>query len=705
MPFRLPPSYTPSCHLSNCLSAAASSHVAAPHLSLLAESSAHLISEEPIRGSPDPSSIHVTTPAATAHALGPCGVFVHAGRTSVTVGRAADPGAAAVWSTPLTFSPCAAAAAGGSSGPPIAIVAGCDGAWLFGRSDAPPARLPGTRGHSCVAVDASATGHIACATVSGRVAVWERVAAIGDDDAEPAKGVGGERAADGIAEGGESADDYEFVPCAVFDPLPDYAQTDRVTQVLFSPVAPEATASVLSVAWWSGRVVCYSLDESGRWLRRWSHRAPPDPHDPYGSAPGTYLTYSADASVLAVAAGHGLLQFLAVECGVLVSAFRVLPDRPKSLVTHVKGLASLQTESQRDTAVAVVRGLARFAEIAFPSAAVVQKRVRDDGTRKELELKSKGGRVLFSSEEVTVRASSVSGFLELELRFAKKPKKCSLPLGATDIVLSQPPKDEASMQPRRIYASGMFCNASYLAVIVKTFILVNDMKKGKWSAIVPHSETLSCAISCRGSGNVNSHVPEPSTPNTDSGDDMLLCVTSDGLRAHRWSLKTLVPLDGEENRIEFPAAATSVIGCLSNSGYFATMCRPAEKPITICFIPPEQREIRRVQLPREAEPAGTSADENAVSRLSAMWCSSTSAVFALSAVATIGRGGTPCVLVAVEFTDDDCGTARVTSYAAIQALTKLPRSLKSALAIAESGLRRTEGAKELPASELSQTPS
>jgi hypothetical protein len=672
MHFQLPPTFAPPCGLTNCLSSnSGDTRSTTARVSLLTATGAELLapharpSEDVTWDGPSKSgtatyeekTLPVRTAGATAHAVGPGGVVVHAGRRLVCIRRISDGTIVSTWDAPLSFTPRDVACADLEKVGAVAAAAGSDGVWLFSKPGASSRRLHGTEGHSCVAVNICSSGHLACATVYGRVAVWQWNI---DGDSEEA----------------------EFIATAAFDPQADYAVQDRVIQVLFAPRS--AAKVVLCVSWWSGRVCAYEMDESSRWMLSWTHSCPSDPLESFGTAPGTFLAFNADGTVVAAVAGHGVVQFLAIIGGVVVCARRVLPSRRKKAVLYVKGV-SHSYAGDEDVLLAVVRGHAQIIESSFPPRDMVLGRIADEEKRKQSDREEQSGEVLYRSEEVTLRGGNGATALLLQLRAAKTPRKIPLPLGATDIVLSPPPEDVDAMKPDRLYASSASCCAKYLAIAVKSFILVYDMDASEWSAIVPSCDIHLCGFALRHKGGKTA---ESLSERGITTPDLLVCIAGDGLTARRWSVKDLKPLDAGDASVQLPGVVGSLTGCLSCSGYFACLCASTEPemPPKVSFVAPDQYVSQTLLLPDNALPPGTGDDP---CRITALWCSPSAAVFVLSRTAQAPPGVDSTAFVSVRFV---AGKVNITAHAVVLALGKLPGSLKSAQAIVQSAARRAEAA-------------
>jgi hypothetical protein len=153
-----------------------------------------------------------------------------------------------------------------------------------------PQTLPGSYGHPCVSVAMSSSSFVAAANLDGRVAIWELT---------PGSGT--------TLEAGEPI---------VFESGKDCEIHDRVTELQIARLSSsgrcQGLSDVLAVAWWSGRVDLYTFDGAWSFATTLFLRNT-ELHDKINySVAGTYVTFSADASVLAVCTRLGDLSFWSV---------------------------------------------------------------------------------------------------------------------------------------------------------------------------------------------------------------------------------------------------------------------------------------------------------------------------------------------------------------------------------------------------------
>lgn len=432
------------------------------------------------------------------------------------------------WSYRLGSSPIDASCAHVDGIGVICAVAARDGVSLFLALDSSESRgpeyLPGSEAHFTVAVDVSSSGFIAAATIYGRVAIWRCRSA-------PPAYVG-------------------FADTVTFDPDLKTPMHDRITQVLFSPAA--ASTLLLTVAWWSGRVVMYAFD--ARWALMWSHECPSDPVETFGTCPGTYLAYSGDASVLAVASGHGVLTFLSTDGGYVVGSVKLgTNDLGARKFEHVKGCASVGEE-----VLTVLRGSRKLTSTTFPTSDTVAVAVRRAREREREALCPE----LTLCDKATVRLSFASKSKMLEHRGgnARKLRKIMLPLdaGAVALVDDGPPEKPV---PGCLYLTACAASSSYLALVMKSLVLVHFVKKKSWSAIMSPTDVSRCALGKILQG----------TPTTTQY--LILCYSLCEQSVRFWDLETLALFSERQEPLQLAGIVEDVTGCSAGSGRFACLTR------------------------------------------------------------------------------------------------------------------------------------
>lgn len=593
----LPPGYVPPIGLANCLSSSrpgpsgGNGDSAPPTVSLLSSTSAALILP----------SQSLRTPAAVAHATAP-NLTLHVTPSRVTLTSPSSPDI--TWRTPNVPHPASARDAACATVPSlgvVALVAGSAGVALYTAPAAsaplPPAFLPNSSSHSCVAVDISATPastFIAAATIYGRLALW-------------------------------SLSGAAFSSTQAFDAPARAAVHDRVTQVLFS------RNNTLAVAWWSGLVSLYTLTD--RWSLSWTHACPPDPHSSFGTCPGTFVAFG--PAVVAAATGHGVVHFLALDGGFTVSARRAVERRPKSAVTHVKGFCC------GDGGVLVLaRGNKALVSIAFPASDAVEKSVVAGLKQGDMEQLVSLKPPPFDRGNVTVRCREAA--VEIVCSEAKRPRVVALPMGAKEIVLGRPGDDRKS---GTLYASSIYATPQCFVVIVKHVVLACGVEVGaSWTAAVAPWDVGVVAVAEGPAKDGEEWQEKPELKRS------VLSVREDGSVGLRWDAETGQVLDSCEEPLSFPGVVASAVGCLTHSGYFACLVS-GEDGSSVAFLPPASLFSGSLVLTAELLPAG-----DGELFLSGMWTAVTVSVLVLSR-----DGGEESMFVAVDLRGEEISVRAASS--------------------------------------------
>jgi hypothetical protein len=596
----------PSC-LTNCLASDPSSALSNT-LSILGatESTLTLWTELPFstHASPEISSIATqppATPSPAAHAVGPPDLLAYAYALPPRVdvySRSVDTGAFSLLgsstSTAGPFSPCDAACARFKGLGVVVAVVGANGVALHiapedarpGQSMMPAVQLPGSEGHSCVAVALSPTGFIAAATLDGRVAIWKLLKTLD----------------------GESLGPHSFGDAVVFGPRDDCPMHDRVTQLVFSPPAPDFGAwpfvspcPQLAIAWWTGRVDMYQF--SHHWSFAWTHKSPQPTTEGYANAPGTYIAFTwstkplstntSDTAplvrpLLALVTGIGCISFLALPDGQFVFSAPVIAASPRRKkrkemqarqhAIHVKGMAAMPgglvtlvrdasclswtpLPTSRDVEEAVSAALRSKKESDVEEAASVALR-----SKKESRSQGFSPACIFSDAEMTITNDIDSQSFRFR-RSARKPIRIPYPLKAKSFLVNRNADTDNALLDRNdgcFVASSVAASTGVLVVLANSLLLVHaqkailaDSKRDSgndgWSAIVLPAPVDSCAVS-KGITATSAH--------------NLLCCNRDG-RLWRWSIPSL---EAMKSTAVLPIGVRSIVGCLVGSGCFAALC-------------------------------------------------------------------------------------------------------------------------------------
>lgn len=567
MLLELPKSFVPPCGLANCLSSASSTEGCDLPLSVLWD---HGVSRLDLRIPPESGipwnagefanlTLSETRPngdisstsapqdttepsvvtaehrscfcsGATAHGASEDGLFIRASTKEVSLLGTSETQESSTWICRLSAVPTDAACGRIRNVGTVGAIAAADGVTLFfvlddaGRRG--PERLPGSEGHITVAVDVSSSGFLAAATIYGRVAIWRCRSDHGAD-------VG-------------------FGDTVTFDPSLDLSMEDRITQLLFSP--SNAKNTLLAVAWWSGRVSLYAFE--GRWSLAWTRTCPTHASEPYGTCPGTYLAFSKDSCVLAVASGHGLMTFLSVRGGFIVGKIAKhigTGTRKDKESAHVKGFASCGNQ-----VLTVVRGSHLLKLTAFPEDSQVAESVRQG---EEIE-RRKGIKAitLFENAVATVSILPHGACIEHRGGVGRKLRKVQLPLGATSLSISSP-SDDVPFSSGCLFVTTCAASSSYLLLGMRSLLLVHFAKKKSWSAIVSPSDISKCTVGKHGYRSENGA--------TYRVQYLAACYSAEEQRLRFWNLETLQVYAEVKDPLHGPGSILQDIGCCQNaSGTF-----------------------------------------------------------------------------------------------------------------------------------------
>jgi WD40 repeat protein len=400
-----------------------------------------------------------------------------------------------------------------------------------------PHVLPGSYGYPCVSVAMSSSSFVAAANLDGRVAIWEIIS--------------------------ESGTTLEFGEPNVFEPGKDCEMHDRVTDLQISRLSCsgrcQGLSDVLAVAWWSGRVDLYKCDGAWSFAKTLSLRNP-ETYDKknYSVAPGTYLTFSADASVLAVCTGLGNLSFWSVPEGILISSSPIA-ERPPG-TAHVKGFAAVAAGVViwlRDMSDVVFASYPEPAHLAFAIALHARAKALDSADNA-----MNGTRRVYMDVGVQLVICAQLKCMEHRKSGSKKTTRIPFPCHADSIAVGHQP---SQMDSWAIHNSGyslagthLAASRKYVVFLMNFLVFVYTLDSGEWTVIISRSRLIICAIA-EGFG--------------DLSRGRVLCASEDG-RGWRWDLTGLQRIDPPESPLRFHARARSIIGCSRGTGTFAVIADP-----------------------------------------------------------------------------------------------------------------------------------